>query len=478
MTTWGRELDRTQEWTLATQAFGAPHPHVIRERVLGCFAASKVVLMHRVVTRAAPLALATYACLSPGDVYAQSLVSLIDSPIPLSYSRGRNVSVTERDHPEDKLNPIPVGSFDLLPRLSSSISYTDNVYQSRQLKISDGYVSVAPRITLASDWDRHSVTLNGSAALRRYFSQSIRDQDGWSLGAAGRLDLGDSVVLNADASRARTFQSSFSGSAVADLRSAIPLDRTLANARAVYTGGRFRLTAAGAFTDLAFKPVTNLAGVVLSQDQRDREVVTGAGQVEYALSPDTALFVLGEYSQTDYKRSLGPIPLNRGSQEVRALAGVSLDISSLIRGSVAAGYTRRNYKSPAFRDLSGLSVEGRIDYFPTRLTTVAFTARRVIEDSTIGNSGGFYNTGFSMGVDHELLRNLLLRVDAEYSFERYLGISGRAHVFQTSGGARYLFSRRMSVDFDLRHGDRSTNMSGLGPDFGETRATLGASFKL
>jgi hypothetical protein len=221
-----------------------------------------------------------------------------------------------------------------------------------------------------------------------------------------------------------------------------------------------------------FKSVELFDGTRQSQNDRDREVTRATGQVEYAVSPDTSLFVQLGYTDSSYDYPIPSLGTNRDSKAVRVLGGASFDLTSFIRGSVGVGYSSYNYKSPIFPDLKGASVEAQLEYFPSQLTTVELRLRRLIEDSTRVGSSGYFNTGARLGVDHELLRQLILSGWVDYEVDTYRGIDTKAKIFQIGAGARYSLNRNAALRLDLSRGERHISGSTIGTPFDETRGLL------
>lgn len=404
--------------------------------------------------------------------------TMLDSPIPFVYDRGENVGVNDRVRPELQPTGVRAGGFIVFPQLSTRIGYTDNVYTQPDNTVGDGFVSVDPSVKVRSDWAVHRLELNASGSFRRYFNQTIRNQSGYNVSATGRIDLSPALVIATQAGTARLFESQFSGGAIANTSSAVPYQRTLASIRATYVSGQVRLIGAADYTDFSFKPVTTLTDVEISQSNRSREIYRGTAQAEYGLSPSISVFVQGNYSDTKYDERLNPTTANRDSNAYQFLAGVTTDINALIRGSFGIGYMRRDYDAPIYNDLSGLSVEAQLEWFVTQLTTVTVSGRRRMEDSLVTNSSGYYNNGGAIQVDHELLRNLLLRAGLDYEKDIYRGIDSKAEVFRVLGSARYLMNRNMTVGGELTYGDRSSSGVTNGPVFSETRGVLTFSVQM
>lgn len=413
-----------------------------------------------------------------GEAVAQEQRVLVESPIPFSYSRGRNVSVAERELPELQALGMNLGGFTFFPRVQVSADYTDNVYQSKTLKVDDAVFTYEPGVAFRSNWSRHSLNVTSSAVIRRYAEETSREEDGWNIASSARLDIGGQSSINLEAGTATRYESQFSGAALPGLATPREYQRYFGLVRGSYVTGVIRIVGTADYNNYDFKSVRTLAGAVLSQDTRDREVTRATGQVEYAISPDTSLFVQAGYTDTSYDQPIGPLTPNRDSDTIRLLAGASFDLTAFLRGSVGVGYLDRDFTAPIYKDVKGLSFEAQIEYFPTSLTTISATLRRIVEDSTQTGSSGYYNTGGSLRIDHELLRTLLLTALIDYEVDDYRGIASEAKIFRGSVGARYILNRNVAVNFELSYGDRDSSGIAVGPEFSEKRGRLSFLFQL
>ena len=136
------------------------------------------------------------------------------------------------------------------------------------------------------------------------------------------------------------------------------------------------------------------------------------------------------------------------------------------------GYAERNYNSPLYKDVGGLSVEAKVEYFPTELTTFGLGLRRVIEDSNIGNVNAYFDNRGSIRVDHELLRNLILNGIVEFAQQDFIGSTQKTTFYRGSGGARYFINHLLGLQFQLSYIKRDTTGEDLGQKFNEFRGQL------
>ncbi len=394
---------------------------------------------------------------------------LLRSEIPLSYDRGRNTSVLERERPEYEAQGIPLGSVTISPRLGIGIGHSDNVYAATANSVSDAYAAIDPALTATSDWDTNSLTLYGAGSLRRFFDQTSRDENGFRFGGDGRLDISSGFEISASAAIQRTYEQPGSSGFPTDARELVRYYATSAAVRAAAIGTRSRVTGMLDVRKLNFVDTPTFAGGTTDQDFRDRVDGRATLQYEYGVAPDASAYAQLSYSTIQYQKPLFGGQANRDGTAWRALAGLSFDLSALVRGRVALGFDSRRFDSPAFRDISGFSAEARVEYFITELTTMSATARRLIGESVLPGSGGFFSSSGSVRIDHELRRNLLLNAAATYERDDFVGITRRDSFWLAEAGANYFFSRTVGLGVNSSYLSRRSSGALAAGRFNEWR---------
>lgn len=414
-----------------------------------------------------------------GVARAQDSQTLLIQPaLPDDFDRGRNISVLQRERPDYDPLGIPVGSFIALPQINLGVGYSDNLYYSDGGKTGDGYVDITPSFLVKSNWSRHEVRLRGDATLERYFTQGARNQTPYDFGALANLELGSSLVVTPEAQISHQFETPFSGETAASTSVLSSYERKYASLRTEYTAGQTKLTAAIDDTNYQFDNVEFRDGTFRDQSDRDRNIVRATGQAQFAFTPSVAVYGQFGYARTIYDRDLLTGQPSRNSNGYRMIAGFNFDLSGLLRGTLGAGYVKRDFLSSFYRNIGGFSAEAKIEYFPSELTTFTLMARRVIEDSTLSNNSGFFDTRASLRVDHELLRNLLLHLTGEYAHQDYVDTDAQGDTYRFSGGAVFLSSNWLSFNLDMSYTGRSTSGSSLiGQGFNEFRSQIGVTLK-
>lgn len=417
--------------------------------------------------------IAAGVALFPASAAAQTQVlpTVLDTGIPFDLPVTDRVTVLQRAHPELEPLGVRTGGFLLYPQVRVETGATDNVFASRTGTDSDVWATVAPRVDARSQWSRHALYAHAGGAFRRFASYPIKKEDGYDVGAEGRLDvIGDSSVraaVNAD----RLYINQLSGDFPQFAAASVPLDRQVASLRGTYVTNRLHVTGDVNWTRLNFSDTRALDGSTIEQDYLDRTVTRFIGRAEYNVSPVTSFFVQTNYLIHDY-RFTPTNALDRSGDEVRLVGGAAFDLTPLIRTRIGAGYVSRNYDDPTASDLSGLALDVQVEYYLTELTTVSVAAKRDVRDAVIAGSPGFRSTRLSGEIDHELLRNLILIARADYEQDDYARIDRDDTLFHVGAGATYTANRHFQFTPWVDYSNRDSSGAQIGQRFKEWRASL------
>ncbi len=397
---------------------------------------------------------------------------LITPDVPNDYDKGRNVSVIERGRPDYDALGISVNSFKLLPRVQVGLGYSDNVFLADGNRQDDAFLSVSPSIRANSNWSRHSLQLAAGAGLRRYLSETARDETNYNLAAVGRYDIGSEYALTYEGQLARQFESPLTGEVDSNLAAISSYRRGFVSVRGERRAGRTRVLGTVDRTTFNFGDIKQANGTVIDQSDRNRAVTRVRAQAEYGFTPSLAVYGQVTYEKTDYSRFLASGAANRDSRAIRTIAGFNFDLAGVMRGTFGAGYVNRRFRSPLYKDVSGVSVEAKIEYFPSQLTTVTFGVRRLISDSSIGTTSAYFDNRASVRVDHELRRNIILNASADFAIQDYIGTKQTSDVMRLGGGGRYLINRRYSIELTGAYSSRKRSGINTGSSFKEATALM------
>jgi hypothetical protein len=307
--------------------------------------------------------------------------------------------------------------------------------------------------------------------FRRYLSNPIRNQNGYNALVEGRFGLDTGSNLYGQLRSEKTEIEQYAGDFPADAARPVPLKRQSAILRGTYQGGMMRLIGNADVNRLDYSNTRSLSGEVLEQNSRDRTIWRFSGRAEYRPGPARVLFAQGTYIIHDFtNRSLGQP--NHTGDEIRILAGLAFYPTPLIRARIALGYLWRRYDDPTLSSLKGIAADLQADYLVTRLTTISLAARREAEDAIVANSPGYITTRVRARIDHELLRNLLLRAQVDYERNKFIDIDRRDTLFRLEAGASYIPFRNVVIGPTAQFIKRDSKGTVRGQRFDELRIML------
>jgi len=105
-----------------------------------------------------------------------------------------------------------------------------------------------------------------------------------------------------------------------------------------------------------------------------------------------------------------------------------------------------------------------VEWNVTPLTTLHGSVYRSIWETTQVGVSGVFATDMNVGVEHELLRQLLLSVDFDYDVREYNGFNSAVFnedrdegIYSIGVGGKYIFSRFLSMDVSYQFRKRNVN---------------------
>ncbi|MBO9709904.1 MAG: outer membrane beta-barrel protein [Caulobacter sp.] len=389
-----------------------------------------------------------------------------------NFKRDRNVSVRERPRPDYEAIGIKTGGFTLYPRLTVAAEFNDNIYAQATNEENDVIWRVKPEAALRSNWSRHALNLFGSASINRYSDFDTENTEEYTIGASGRIDL----VRGSNISGALQYQKLTEPrtSPTAPPASATPIEYSLVtgNLTGVKEFNRVRLTGRLIDKDYNYDNSTTIGGAFLLQDDRDRNEFYYGGKVEYALSPDTALF----FSALGNNKNYDLATAGRDSDGYTFTVGANFELSQVIRGEIEGGYMKQSYDAN-YADVSGFSALAKVEWFPTQLTTVTFNGSRTIEESVAAGSQGYISNNVSAAIDHELLRNVLLSAQASYGKDVYQTIDRDDKRTGAGASVTYLLNRNVGLVLGYTYLKQKSQGTQPGSSFDDNKVTASVALQ-
>lgn len=402
-----------------------------------------------------------------------SLLDRFVAPDVPGYDVAPGVTVASRERPLYDPPGVRVGGFVIRPELNETLGYSSNVTGTRRARGS-ALVRTDAALRAQSGWSRHSLGAAFTVDDQRVLDRPSLSFTNWTASLGGTYDIGRDTV-----SLAATHQTLHQ--TPRDLDTAV-IDQALA-----YRVTGVRLGYRAAFNRLLVQPGLEVTGYDFDdgtvggrpylQRYRNRVVVSPTLAATYQVAPRRDLVFVLRDSSADYTDRVRGTP-RRDFDDISALVGVAFD-SGVIRYRLLVGYQVRLFDSSAYKTIQAPVVEAEAVWTPTGLTTVTGSVARRIQDSADEITAAFTGTGVRLAVDHEYLRNVLLRATAGVFLNEYGRGQGDQTLYAAGVGATWLLNRTMRLGAGYDVASRRSSGGGslgpgrrFGPSYTEHRALL------
>lgn len=391
---------------------------------------------------------------------------------PNFYQVPRGISVFERERQDYEPPAIRAGSFFINPAIGFSTRWSDNIFSSQDNQASDLLFITNPSIRVQSDWSRHSLTLRAGSEMAAYADNSSQNYTDALLGVNGAYD----ILRGFTASGGVTFQHLHEergspNSVVGNLSGPNTYSLT------VYNAGLTRQTGVVGF-DADFDTLRwdydNNDG--LNNDVRDRTDYVGTLTVFYEFMRDYKAFVRGILNSRQYDDQFDLTGLERDSDGWETQLGADVNLTDVITGEAYVGYTQQDYKDQRFDSVDAVTFGTSLLWNVTGLTSLRGGVDREIRDSVLNNVSSYLQTTYSLSLEHELRRNVLVGSSLQYINYEFEGnnISRNDDFYRATVGARYLMGRNITTGIDYSYRERASDVSGI--DFHENAVQGNVTF--
>ncbi len=348
---------------------------------------------------------------------------------------------------------LRAGQFWVLPDVETGYFYDSNVFGESVGQDADSGIYVSPSVSMRSDFGRHQLNLKAGLDHYEYFdfsSQSRTDFDG-ELDAL--FEVSSDTVVKAGLKGGQFHQEP------GDFEYPVLGSPTSPGAyygfdtwgSIAHTFNRLTVSVGAAFDWFKYDAVD-----ATPQSFRDGNVVTTGGRMSYLVSPGYRIFGDFRYNWRDYDEAI-----IADSDGWRALAGVEFEVTRLVSGELGIGYTEQTYDLAGSPTISAVSYHGAVIWNPTPLMTVRLDADRTIEDSTYIGSTSRIQDAVKLGVDYEILRELVFSPSVGFAFNEFDTSSRDDFRIEAGAELEYRVNRLMSVGSRYKYSYNDVTGPGL-----------------
>ncbi len=359
---------------------------------------------------------------------------------------------------------VRMGTFTVFPEAEMVVGAYDNVFRSSSNVRQDVALEIKPTVRAVSNWRAHAMEFRATGLSTFHNEFATEDDRAYTLEARGRLDITRRTSIEALTSFDHAQEQRGSINAVSAAGERTSFDTSKAALTFNHRFNRLSLQLRGAVTDTDYAPVEGVGGIEISNDSRDSQLREGAIRASWMFKPTLSVFaeVVGN------TRAYGGIEadgIKRDSTGERLRAGLSFgNTSKVLRGEVAIGHAVQRFDDRRLASIDGIVLDANLAWRVSGLTSLLFTAKSDIAESTLAGSGGALSQTVGVEARHAFKRNLIGTAGVNLSRQAYEGVDITEQALTSLLGLEYhlnrevtLFSRYAHVDFDSTDISRNYN---------------------
>jgi len=278
-----------------------------------------------------------------------------------------------------------------------------------------------------------------------------------------RIDLNTKLLVSTDAPNSPNLQAGLAK---------LPVFATFGGGAGIgQRFNRFELSLKGDVERTVYQNSQLTDGTTASNEDRNYNQYGGKLRGGYELSPGVTPFV--EFDADTRKHDLNAdfFGFQRDSRGVTGKAGSTFEITKVLTGEVALGYTKRIYEDPRLSDVAGLVGDASLIWTATALTTVKLTGSSTVGESDVPGVSGTLYRDVALQVDHAFRHWLIGSVKVGFGFDDYVGMSREDNRYSVGAALTYKFDRSWQLKGEVRQNWLRSNISSN--DYNETVILLG-----
>jgi hypothetical protein len=407
------------------------------------------------------------------NIFSPSFLPELADPDTREDVAPEDTPIKNRFRPEYQTRGLRSGPWMFYPTVSTGLLYDSNVFATPSDAQSDIFARVGAGLRARSLWERHGIDMRLSAGSRFYKANSTLNQTNATFAGAGHLDIDHSTQLLG------TFGAAYLHEQIGSLNS--PAGAVKPTPYSLLSGdvtlrkefGRVTTAVGTAIKSYNFGSTAAQDGTVISQSARDGQIYSVHGRIDYAFSDKFAVFSAVEGNWRDLR---GTPSQSLSSNGYRALTGVDLEFTHLIKGEVAAGYMNQHFSASTIGNIEGPAFRAMLTWSPSRLVDVYFRAEQVVTQSSDTSATGIRADAAQIGLDYEFRPNIVLSAAATYEKDHFQGQPRKDNVFAADAAIKYLVNNVTSIDLRYRFTRRDSNIPNINFDKHQIGVNASANF--
>lgn len=325
-----------------------------------------------------------------------------------------------------------------------------------------GTFTIAPELRVRSDWERHEfkADLRGSYNWYSPDETPSLDRPYFNGTAEGRIDVTRDTRIDLAGRVTVSTDNPNSPNLPAGLAE-LPLYTSFgATAGVGQKFNRLDVSLKGTVDRTVYQDSELTNGTTASNEDRNYNQYGGVLRTGYEISPGVTPFVEIEADTRKHDLATDSSGFRRDSTGWTALVGSTFELTRLLTGDIAVGYTRREYDDARLKALEGMIGKGSLTWTASALTTVKFTAATTVGESDQAFVSGVLYRDVGLEVDHAFRRWLIGSLKGGAGFDDYVGSGRKDQRYYFGGGLTYKLNRFVQLKGEARHEWLTSNQTG------------------
>lgn len=398
-----------------------------------------------------------------GTTRAGTVDSEVELAVDPGAERAEAIEGIDRTGEDNPFAPVGLrlGTFLLNPSLETGLAWTSNANYAAAP--SPALLSETTlRLNAASDWSRHSATIDAYGTVRKSLSGERIEEKKAGIDARLRLDLADDYTALAALGYALGPESASSPVTIIGTVGR-PLRQTLTGSAGIEKDlGKFRFALTARAERDVYGDAELSAGGTLSQKDRNTTLAAAVLRGGYQISPALTPFVELEIGRRAYDEKIDGSGYERSTKRMAARAGLEVDLGEKLTGEIAAGWVEERFDDSRLKPLSGATLDAGLAWSPLRGTIVNLTGSTTVEGATAaGESGSILYSG-GMAIQRELRANLTGNLAFGTAYRDYVGVDGHDLTLSAEVALTWWLNRYTGLTGRARHETQTSSIAGRG----------------
>lgn len=350
------------------------------------------------------------------------------------------------------------GSLLFKPAIELSAAYDTNPARSPGGKGATYYV-LAPELTMASNWSRHSLTADLRGSYTMYPSPPDNgvaqspvsiDRPDFTGKLVGRVDVSRDTQIDLE-TRLRLGTDNPGSPNISANLARYPVFGTLGQSLGVTQRfNRLEVSVGGGLDRTAFEQSHLTDGTTASNIDRNYDQYALTARAAYEAKPGVKPFVEVNLDRRVHDVAADRAGYFRDSWGTTARVGSTFELSRLLTGEVSLGYGHRGYADTRLAPLNGLMTSASLVWTATPLTKFTLTAKSSLDETTVAGVSGTISRDYALQVDHSLRRWLTASAKLSYGTSHYEGMARDDQRYGLTTALVYNLSRTMQLKGEFR----------------------------